>query len=455
MQMLVPALTAIGLGLGAGGWLLLNWASHSLPLSFAALFIILMGAALLTPLATRLLMRAIQPLTGRLLGLIGVMAPRDIVRSLSRTAVTIAALMLAVTVIIGVSLMIDSFRGTVSTWLDSILAADIYVSPAGQNLRLDGRIDPQFVTEISQQPAVRQVGLLRATTVFDGEGQETPLRAFSPQPSDATRPVRWAIGPAAELYRALDNGAVMVSEVFARRVGLPLDQPSTLTLRTENGPQQFRVAGVFYDYANPELGYVLMRLAVYRAHWPGDDAITNVGLYLPADIAGDSLSQQLTDSYGAKYRLEFSSNRAIKANALEVFDRTFTITAALRLLATVVAFIGVLSALMSLQLERTRELGTLRANGMSLPQLWGQTLLETGLMGLTAGLMALPTGWLLAFILVHFINLRSFGWTLQMQNDPAIFALAMLVALSAALLAGIYPVIRLSRMEIAAAIRQE
>jgi putative ABC transport system permease protein len=400
-------------------------------------------------------MNLIQPVTRRWLGIIGTMAPRDINRSLSRTSVTIAALMLAVTVIIGVSIMIDSFRSTVSTWLDSILAADIYVSPAGQNLRLEGDIDPQFIAEISRNPAVSQVGLLRATTVFDAEGQEVPLRAFNAQPGDAQRPVRWAIGPAAELYAALDTGGVMVSEVFARRVGLPLDEPSALTLRTESGPQQFPVAGVFYDYANPELGYVMMRLAVYRAHWPGDMAITNVGLYLPAAAAVNPLTRQLTDEYGARYRLTFASNRAIKESALEVFDRTFTITAALRLLATVVAFIGVLSALMSLQLERTRELGTLRANGMSLAQLWGQTLLETGLMGLTAGLMALPVGWLLAYILIHFINLRSFGWTLHMNTDPAIFGVAMLVALVAALLAGIYPVLRLSRMEIAVAVRQE
>jgi putative ABC transport system permease protein len=110
---------------------------------------------------------------------------------------------------------------------------------------------------------------------------------------------------------------------------------------------------------------------------------------------------------------------------------------------------------MSLQLERTRELGTLRANGKSLFQLWGKTLLETGLMGLTAGLMALPVGWLLAYILIYFINLRSFGWSLQMQADPTIFGMAMIVSLAAALLAGIYPVMRLNKLEIAAAIRNE
>jgi putative ABC transport system permease protein len=439
----------------AGGWLLLSAASRSLPLSFTALFIILIGAALLTPAVTRLLMRALRPLIHRGLGIVGAMAPRDITRSLSRTSVTIAALMLAVTVIIGVSIMIDSFRGTVVTWLDSILAADIYVSPAGQNLRVAGEIDPEFVDVVRQRDDVRALSLLRSVTVFDNNYEQVEIRAYSPQPDEERRPMMWSIGP--QRFNALDEGAVMVSEVFARRLGLPLDEPSTITLFTESGPQNFPVVGVFYDYAVPELGYVLMRLQTYRTHWPDDTAISNVGLFLApqASSQANEIARQLTDAFAAEYRLSISSNRGIKANALEVFDRTFTITAALRLLATVVAFIGVLSALMSLQLERTRELGTLRANGMSILQLWGKTLLETALMGLTAGLMALPIGWMLAFILIRFINLRSFGWTLQMQTDPGIFGMASVVALVAALLAGIYPVLRLNNMQIATAIRQE
>ncbi|MCB0180233.1 MAG: ABC transporter permease, partial [Anaerolineae bacterium] len=88
-------------------------------------------------------------------------------------------------------------------------------------------------------------------------------------------------------------------------------------------------------------------------------------------------------------------------------------------------------------------------------QLWSKTMLETGLMGLTAGLMAIPFGWALAYILVHFINLRSFGWSLQMRTDPAIFGVALIVALVAALLAGIYPLLRLNQLQIATAIREE
>jgi putative ABC transport system permease protein len=140
---------------------------------------------------------------------------------------------------------------------------------------------------------------------------------------------------------------------------------------------------------------------------------------------------------------------------LDVFDRTFAITVALQMLATLVAFIGIFSTLMSLQLERVREIGVLRATGMTRQQLWRLSLLETGLIGTSAGLLALPTGYVLALILIYIINLRSFGWTLEMLLDPWVFGQAFLVALGAALAAGLYPAWRMGRIPPAEAVRAE
>jgi putative ABC transport system permease protein len=456
IKRLLPGLAIAGVAMMGGGWLLLRYPTGSLGVSFTALFIILLGTAMLTPLITQLLMKLLRPITGHSFGLVGTMAPRDITRSLSRTSVTIAALMLAVTVIIGVSVMIDSFRNTIVIWLDEVLAADIYVSPAGQDLRIEGEIDPAFVEQVRQMEGVTYVSFLRTANVFSTDYGQVEVRAYSPQPNEQKRPMLWSMGDGEARFAALDDGAVMVSEVFARRHGLPLDRPSTLSLITEAGPQPFSVVGIFYDYAAPELGYVMMRLDTYRRHWQ-DEGISNVGLFLAPELVpqADGVARRLQNEFAGRYGLTVDSNRGIKANALEIFDRTFTITAALRLLATVVAFIGVLSTLMALQLERTRELGTLRANGMSVPQLWGKTMLETALMGLTAGLISMPVGLALASILIYVINIRSFGWSLQLNLNPGIFGMALVVALVAALLAGIYPVMRLNKMEIAAALREE
>jgi putative ABC transport system permease protein len=82
-------------------------------------------------------------------------------------------------------------------------------------------------------------------------------------------------------------------------------------------------------------------------------------------------------------------------------------------------------------------------------------LSQTGLMGLTAGLLAIPVGILMASVLVFVINKRSFGWTLLFQVDPGLLAQAVLVATSAALLAGIYPAWRMGRTSPALALREE
>ena len=110
---------------------------------------------------------------------------------------------------------------------------------------------------------------------------------------------------------------------------------------------------------------------------------------------------------------------------------------------------------MSLQLDRTQEFAVLRATGMTVNQLWKLILLETGLMGATAGLLAMPVGWILALVLIYVINRRSFGWTLDMDLEPAYFFQAFIIALLAALLAGIYPAARAGHMVIASAIREE
>jgi putative ABC transport system permease protein len=124
-------------------------------------------------------------------------------------------------------------------------------------------------------------------------------------------------------------------------------------------------------------------------------------------------------------------------------------------MTTVVAFVGVLSAMMSLQLDKRRQLGILRAIGLTGKQLWALVALETGLMGFVAGIFAMPTGYILSIILIYIINRRSFGWTLQMYVAPEPFIQAFVIALAASLLAGIYPSWRLLQRKTAEAIRYE
>ncbi len=153
--------------------------------------------------------------------------------------------------------------------------------------------------------------------------------------------------------------------------------------------------------------------------------------------------------------LTIVSNRALKKASLAIFDRTFLITSVLRLLAGLVAGIGVLAALLALELERGREFAVLRANGLTPGQVWKLVTAETGLLGLTAGLLSLPVGMALAAVMIFVVNRRSFGWTIRMETAPGVLVEAVLLALGAALLAGIYPAYRTARTSPARALREE
>jgi putative ABC transport system permease protein len=122
-------------------------------------------------------------------------------------------------------------------------------------------------------------------------------------------------------------------------------------------------------------------------------------------------------------------------------------------MTTFVAFVGVMSAMMSLQLDKQRQLGVLKAIGLTPRQLWQLITLETGLMGSVAGILAMPTGLMLALVLIFIINRRSFGWTLQLQINPEPFILALIIGTLAALLAGLYPSMRIIQRNTSESIR--
>ena len=244
---------------------------------------------------------------------------------------------------------------------------------------------------------------------------------------------------------------IMVSEPFAFRRGIDRER-NQIALNTDTGAQTFDIFGVYYDYSTDQ-GTVYMARSVYDRYF-ADSSISSLGIFI--DEGADSaeviseLRARLVD-----YDLLVQDNAGLRAGALEVFDRTFAITIALRLLTTLVAFIGILSSLMALQLEHAREYGVMRATGMTARQLTQYAMIQTGLMGLVAGVLALPIGVVLSLVLTHVINLRSFGWTMQFSIQPGLLAEALLVAILAALLAGLYPALLLGRLKPAEALRRE
>lgn len=460
---------AIGLLILGGLLLIPDW---NLFFAFGGLFGVILGCALLSPILTYWAMQAVQRLA-QSGGVIARMAPRSITRSLSRTSVAVAALMVAVSVIIGVGVMIGSFRLTVVRWLEDVLQADIYISPANMLNSQGASLTQEWVDRLSSFPGIATSAINRTVQVAawvegndetQGAGSqdpqsairnpnsEIPLRlvSFNKDLAGEKRRYRAAIGDYATTWKALEAGDIFINEPMANRYKIGVGDQ--IAIQTDQGIRNFSVAAVTVDFDVNPTAFIFD--PVYRKWW-NDKEITALALFVAAGVDVDEKAQEIRKATAGQIDLLVRSNRGMRNEALVVFDRTFAITVALQLLATLVAFIGILSTLMSLQLERRREIGVLRATGMTRRQLWRLSLYETGLIGGVAGLIAMPVGLLLAIILIYIINLRSFGWTLELSLQPKEFMQAFAVAIGAALLAGIYPAWKMGQTQPAVAVRSE
>jgi len=337
-------------------------------------------------------------------------------------------------------------RGAVATWLNDLLRADLYVAAAGFQ---DGEALPAaVVAEIATLPGVAAMSRYRQHTLRLPQRQVTLIGAHLAAPS--RRGFELLAGGDAPVWEAFDCGGALISEPLAYHLGLA--RGDHLSLPTPAGPRDFTVAGVFRDYAS-EHGRIFLEEGAYRRYW-SDPAVNTLALFARSGDA-DGLRREVSEVFAGRYRLELSPARAILSESLAVFDRTFRITGVLRSLMLGVAFIGVLSALMALQLERSKEFAVLRALGMTRAQIAGLITGESLVIGLLAGVIAIPTGLLMAWVLIESVQRRAFGWTMPFDVDAALLAQTVLVGLLAAALAAVYPAWRSSRRDPAPLLRED
>jgi putative ABC transport system permease protein len=396
------------------------------------------------------MIRVLQAPAAWIGGLPARLTVRAAAASLSRTGVAVTALALATATVMGIGLMIASFRGSVADWLDQTLQADFHLRLApGIAAEDDDALQPDAIATLRGLPGVAGLSLARWSRIPTADGG-LQIRAIEPGPDG------WGLsiveGDPDAARRGFERGdAVVISESLARRRKIAVGD--RFVLPAASGPIGFAVAGVFRDYSS-DRGAVVMRLGTFRRNWQ-DESLSRVGVYLAPDADAGAVRRALERFTAASGNLNLAASAEVRAAAMRIFDRTFTITEVLRWLAGLVAFFGILSSLLALELERTREIGVLRAIGFVPAQIRTLVIAQTSLLGLVAGLIAMPLGVVLAGLLVYVVNERAFGWSMDFAVTPAVLAAGVLMALVAAVAAGIGPAWRLARMPLAAALREE
>ena len=403
--------------------------TRSLNVAFAGLACVLAAGAAGAPAAIVALARWLEPLLARIGGLGGRLAARNVRAQQSRIAVAAAALTMAVSAVIGVGVMVGSFRASLTQWLDTTLTSDVFVNA-------DAPFDPTDVLEaLGAMPGIVGISLTRFTELPSEHGL-LGVRALAP--GSRGFGLHIVDGDAEAVLAELAAGThIAVAEPLAYRIGVA--RGDTLSLPTPSGPHSFDIAGVYRDY-NTGGASVLLPLGVYRTHW-NDETVSGLGLELEGDVALDAIATIVRASLPGR-EIRIATTESIKQLSLQIFDRTFEITNILRTLAGIVAFLGMLSALLAIQLERQREFATLRALGLSPRGFDALIMTETGLTGIAAGVAAVPIGLMLAALLIYVINQRSFGWTMELAFDVVPITVGLALAIAASTLAGIVSSLR-------------
>ncbi|HMG06158.1 MAG TPA: FtsX-like permease family protein [Chthoniobacterales bacterium] len=370
-------------------------------------------------------------------------------RALLRNSVTIAALAAAVAMTVGVSVMVFSFRRTVERWINDTLIADIFITPASNEIVGPFSFTPPEVVHfLETHPAVETIDTFR-----DAElpmGSETISVAVIR--GSERRQFQFLRGSGTAIMRRFhDEPCVLISEAFARRHHVGDD--GSLELTTPEGARKFPVAGIFYDYSRDQ-GVVFMSQQNFIRFWH-DDRVNSVAVYLKKDGSAGALTDEFQAQFSRSRQFVIFSNRSLRTRIFEIFDQTFAVTYVLLTIAIIVAITGIFLSLTILITERSRELAILRAIGGSAGQIRKLLLWETAMIGVLASLVGIASGACLSLVLTGVINRAFFGWTIRLAFPWRSLAFTPIWILAVAVIAGIIPAWRASRMELADNLRSE
>jgi putative ABC transport system permease protein len=455
-----------GWGALAVAGLLVALPTQSLVLAFAALFLVVTGVAALAPAITQAAVRGCarlarargqgrgqgRPLAGPLVRL----ALANVSGSLSRTGVAVAALATALSVSVGVTVMVHSFRQSVVAWLDATLVADVYVTaPQLVSSRTEARLPADLPARLRALPEVAGLSTYQGSFVALSRGRVF-LVALDLD-ARQKRALRFLAGDGERAWAAFDAGeGVFVSEPWSSKYQRGVGD--VITLPGRKGPVTLPIVAVFRDFG-AESGTVMIHHQAahrfFRERGGPGAAPSSIALFAASGVSADAVASAVQRSARSGEALLIRPSKTLRDMSLVIFDRTFAVTRVLQLLSLLVAALGVMGALLARALERTREVGLLRALGLS-PSGVGRLLaLENAIVGVMAGALAAPLGLLLAVLLVHVINRRSFGWSLDFTLAPSALLVAPAFGLLAALIAGLPPRAMARRISPAEALRDE
>jgi len=413
---------------------------------YTAVFLIFVGFTLLAPAVLLFLGRRASPVMGKVFGEPGRLAANYLRGAVSRTAIAVGALITAIALFVGVSIMVSSFRNTVRIWVEQNVVGDLFVRPDGSEInQYEVWMAPEVVDYLLTHPLVEEGYLYRRIQLVDQGGQ------FLLEPGRLD--VLWRNGrfllmggdEVEVMGKLLQGKGVIVSEVYANRRGLRAGDRVTLAFGGIH--QSWDLLAVYRDYRTGG-GVVFVDIDAFQEVYK-DDRIGGINLFLKPGADPHIVRSDLVKRFGLKYALAGAIGNELREDIFKVFDETFSITYVLMFIALLVAALGVATTLSLLIRERRKQLGTIMAVGGRPGQVRLMVVLEAFLMGGAGHVIGMGCGLFLSYFLIFVVNKQSFGWTFLYEVPPWTVVTSFILILFAAALAAIPSANKASRVNLA------
>jgi putative ABC transport system permease protein len=419
------------------------------------MLIFLLGLAFFSPLIVR---HAAQLLWRSALSLPGVpwvetrLASDSLRRNPLRSGITVATMIISLAAIFTIAAFVNSVRGSLLAWVDQMVTADIIISSGARTAgprNVSLREEP--AAGLRALPGVKIVDLYRLVRA-NYQGRPIVVESFSAVESARVRTLPMAQGGGARALREMAEGkGAVVSESFQTRFGKQVGDDFELV--TPSGPVTFKVLGIYIDYSS-DIGSVLIDRALYKKYWR-DELVDAFDLWLEPGADMAALIQKIKDGYGEKYQLFISTHRELKDAVLRIMEQSFVVNYAVEIVALVVAIFSVINTLLASILDRSREIGVMRAIGATQSQVRRIIVMEAGWMGLIGGLLGLFAGSVMAYHHVVFNTKLLTGWTFQFYYPYDVAALVVSATVLLCLMAGYGPAKKAAATPVVTAIGYE
>ncbi len=428
----------------AGGLALLPAIGRRPLFAYASALALVIGAAFLVPAIMFGVARFGRSVLRKRLGVEGLLAHANLTSAIPRLSISVAALAVSLSMMVAIAVMIGSFRDTVVYWVGQTLRADLFIGPGIRpTVGSEQTVSPEVVATLRRHPAVEALDEFRnLDLVYEGNLAVLGAGSYSVVLEQGSLLFKSPANAREALRDAIGRDAVIISEPFAMRYDKR--EGDLIEIPTPGGPRSFRVAAVYYDYAS-DRGVVVMDRGTFRKYW-GDLAPSGVAAYLRDGADPELVRAEMLEMLDEGHRAFIYSNRTLRAEILKVFDSTFAITYALELIAIVVAMLGVAGTLLTLVLERRRELSLLRLTGADRRQVRKMVIIEAALIGCVSQGIGLAVGFALSLVLIYVVNVQSFGWTIQFHLPTAFLVQSSIAVVIATSIAGIYPARRAAQL---------